>query len=329
MRATTDWRKFRKIAERPSAKFLRLPCWVRGYSSEMIRVAEKPGGRLCETTDIEDLAVVLRAQPDELDMLRKAVELLLERGTLEVRDGALYLPNFDEAQESSDAKRVRANRARRSNRPGRDRGVTNSSNSSNDCDSANEAAARDADSAVGETQGQDSAHADPKNAEKPERVTDSSNGSNSLKDQTRSEIPLQSPKGDPVASSSPPGPHRRPPRDPMPNRDMRKPADAAARWAFEHWRQSAGKRGAKPDPKRLGLLWDRYAERPDTWADDWPRVVAGALERAKALRSTPERGIRPERVIDISHMCHDAEIFERYRDWGRSSGPIDLEAEYS
>ena len=248
MRATTDWRKFRKIAERPSAKFLRLPCWVRGYSSEMIRAAEKPGGRLCETTDIEDLAVVLRAQPDEIEMLGKAVAMLLERGTLKVVDGALYLPNFDAAQESSDAKRVRANRARRSNKAAQDGASSNSSNSSNENADANRDARDATDPASGAAAGSGGPKRTPKNTEKSERVTPCSNSSNPLKDQTRSEIPPTVPPGDSVASSAPPEPPRRPPRDPMPNRDMRKPADLATRRAFEHWRTSVGKSGARPDP---------------------------------------------------------------------------------
>jgi hypothetical protein len=102
----TDWEQnFRKLQERPSMSFLRLPAWVRGYGDEMVRFAERPHGRICETTKLEDLAFVLRCHEDELVNLADAVSQLLVQGFLVEREGALVVTNFEKAQKSADALR--------------------------------------------------------------------------------------------------------------------------------------------------------------------------------------------------------------------------------
>lgn len=277
---------------------------TRGVRDYLVRLpGDDDGIILARSSDpVEDLIRVLNPTRDEEGQLRDSVGTLIDDGFLAVSDtGAVTIKNFAEAQTTRSvaaAKKARQRRAK-SAKPPRNTGSEKRGT-------------------AGDNRG-----------DKSGDTKGDSPGTVPVEEKRREEIPPTVPPGGSVASSSRPQAPRRPARDPMPDRDIRKPAELATRRAFEHWRQTVGKLGAKPDPKRLGLLWDRYAERPDTWADDWPRVVAGAVERAKALRVTPESGIRPERVIDISHICHDAEIFERYRDWGQGRGPIDLEAEYS
>lgn len=121
----TDWKYFRKIAERPSTRFLRLPAWVRGYASEMVRHASRPDGRLTTTDNPEDIGLVLYAHPEELPQVVEAVAKLVEHGFLEATPRGFFVANFKEAQESGDARRIReARSAKRS-------GCSNSSNSSN------------------------------------------------------------------------------------------------------------------------------------------------------------------------------------------------------
>lgn len=103
----TDWTYFRKIAERPSSKFMRLKGWVRGYASEMVRFAGRPNGLLCDSSDVLDVARVIFVGDDEHEMLTSAIAQLLEVGFLEERENGLFIANFREAQESRDAKRKR------------------------------------------------------------------------------------------------------------------------------------------------------------------------------------------------------------------------------
>ena len=103
----TDWSHFRKIAERPSVKFLKLPLVARSICHEMTRIAEKPSGRVCDSCDPDDLAFALRAHDDEYELVHETLKALLANGTLEAREDGLYMPNFAAAQESDSAKRAR------------------------------------------------------------------------------------------------------------------------------------------------------------------------------------------------------------------------------
>lgn len=106
----TDWRHFRKLAERPSSRFRRLPLWVRGMADEMVRYATRPDGLVSDSPDKQDIADLLYAHPDEVDQVGEAVAALLGIGFLEVREGGLYIANFSEAQQSVDARRKRESR---------------------------------------------------------------------------------------------------------------------------------------------------------------------------------------------------------------------------
>lgn len=127
----TDWTYFRKIAERPSSKFMRLKGWVRGYASEMVRFAGRPHGLLCDSSDVLDVARVIFVGNDEHEMLASAIAQLLEVGFLEERENGLFVANFREAQESKDAKRKRRNGAESPERRGR---IGKSGNARNDAE---------------------------------------------------------------------------------------------------------------------------------------------------------------------------------------------------
>lgn len=99
----TDWDHFRKIAEEPDVDFLDLPAWVRGYSSEMVRHASRPDGRLAR--DARLIGVLLRVKDDEREMLESAVRKLLEIGFLVEREGCLWIRNFKLSQQSKAAKK--------------------------------------------------------------------------------------------------------------------------------------------------------------------------------------------------------------------------------
>lgn len=99
----TDWDHFRKIAEEPDVDFLDLPAWVRGYSSEMVRHASRPDGRLAR--DARLIGVLLRVKDDEREMLETAVRKLLEIGFLVEREGCLWIRNFKLSQQSKAAKK--------------------------------------------------------------------------------------------------------------------------------------------------------------------------------------------------------------------------------
>lgn len=112
---TTDSpRHFRKLDERPRISLLRLPAWVRGYLDEILRFAERPTGKICDTADPSDVAFAIRAQPSELAMLVEAIGLLLAEGALIVLDGALHYADFGVEQKNYEAARKAAQRAKSS-----------------------------------------------------------------------------------------------------------------------------------------------------------------------------------------------------------------------
>lgn len=90
---------------------LRLPGWVRGYLDEMLRFAERPNGRVCETADVADVAFAIRAHDDEIEMLTRAVAMLLTEGALTSDAGGLWLADFAIDQKNYEAERKRAYRA--------------------------------------------------------------------------------------------------------------------------------------------------------------------------------------------------------------------------
>jgi hypothetical protein len=104
----TEWRApFRKLQERCSTSFLRLPAWVRGYSDEMIRFAERPYGRVCDTANPADVAFRIRAHESESEQVAEAVRLLTAQGFLSTEQDGLYITNFAKAQENYEATRKR------------------------------------------------------------------------------------------------------------------------------------------------------------------------------------------------------------------------------
>lgn len=109
----TDFDHFRKIAEEPDVEFLDLPAWVRGYSSEMVRHASRPDGRLAKNARL--VGVLLRAKPEEMSMLEDAVAQLLAIQFLIERDGQLLIRNFARGQQSLAAKRQAKYRGKTAN----------------------------------------------------------------------------------------------------------------------------------------------------------------------------------------------------------------------
>lgn len=103
---------FRKLLERPSTSWLRLPAWVRGYGDEMLRYAERPNGRVCDTTEPADVALRIFAHPDEIEDLTEAIARLMKQGFLIEQGGALWIDNFAKAQENYEAIRKRNYRSR-------------------------------------------------------------------------------------------------------------------------------------------------------------------------------------------------------------------------
>lgn len=109
----TDWDgNFKKLFERCSSSWLRLPAWVRGYGDELLRCADRRTGRVCDTTEAGDVALVIHAHPDEHEQLGKAIERLVGQGFLVVREGALFVDNIKPATESYEAVRKRNQRER-------------------------------------------------------------------------------------------------------------------------------------------------------------------------------------------------------------------------
>jgi len=67
---------------------------VRGYGDEMLRFAERPNGRVCDTPNGEDVALRLFAHPDEAADIAEAVQRLLAQGYLVLREDGLYIAEF-------------------------------------------------------------------------------------------------------------------------------------------------------------------------------------------------------------------------------------------
>lgn len=104
---------FRKLTERPRTSLLRLPGWVRGYLDEMLRIAERPSGRICDAaTALDDVAFAIRAHASESSMLAQAIEQLCAEGSLVVREGALWWADFPESQRNYEAARKAAQRSK-------------------------------------------------------------------------------------------------------------------------------------------------------------------------------------------------------------------------
>jgi hypothetical protein len=104
---------FRKLPERPSTSFLRLPAWVRGYADEILRVSERPSGRICSVDGaLDDIAFAIRAHASETEMLKQALEMLLKQGEIFIKDGALWYADFAVIQRNYEAARKAAQRLR-------------------------------------------------------------------------------------------------------------------------------------------------------------------------------------------------------------------------
>jgi hypothetical protein len=110
---TDAGKPFRKLPERPATSFLRLPAWVRGYADEIVRIAERPSGRICSADGaLDDIAFAIRAHASEVDQLKQAIEMLLKQGELVIRDGLLWYADFAVTQRNYEAARKAAQRQR-------------------------------------------------------------------------------------------------------------------------------------------------------------------------------------------------------------------------
>lgn len=105
-------RHFRKLDEHPRISLLRLPAWVRGYLDEILRFAERPTGKICDTVDPADVAFAIRAQPDEFEQLTRAIRMLITEGALTIEGGALHYADFGVEQRNYEAARKATQRAK-------------------------------------------------------------------------------------------------------------------------------------------------------------------------------------------------------------------------
>jgi hypothetical protein len=90
--------KHEQLDKHPKASWLRLPVWVRGYGDELLRHCDDTG-LICDSRDARDVALVVRAQPDEVDQLAEAIDRLLAQGFLALEVSGLTIANYKTIRE--------------------------------------------------------------------------------------------------------------------------------------------------------------------------------------------------------------------------------------
>jgi hypothetical protein len=128
----TDWsQNFKRLYERTSTSWRRLPAWVRGYGDELLRAANHFNGVICDSIDAEDIALLIFAHPGEVDNLRNAINQLVEQGFLTVVNGSLVVTNL---QDGNEYKRLRdAERQKNRRETAADNRPTQSPANGSDC----------------------------------------------------------------------------------------------------------------------------------------------------------------------------------------------------
>jgi hypothetical protein len=111
-----DWGDFRKLFEKPSPAFERLPYASRCMAADIIRRCDRlgriiPGDNLDDQL-IDDLAFHVRAHPGEEQFIRECVSVLLADRYFVFDDGYLTIRNFVDAQRTASAERMALKRAR-------------------------------------------------------------------------------------------------------------------------------------------------------------------------------------------------------------------------
>jgi len=90
--------RFEQLDKDPTVSWLRLPVWVRGYGDELLRHADTDGS-VCATDSPADVAIVLRAHPDEIDRLAEAMAQLAAQGFLLVSADGVFITNYRSLRE--------------------------------------------------------------------------------------------------------------------------------------------------------------------------------------------------------------------------------------
>lgn len=92
-RSVTLVTQWEQLDKHPKASWLRLPAWVRGYGDEILRHCNTDG-LVIDTDDPADIALVIRAHPDEVTRLGEAVEKLVSQGFLSRTEAGLFVTNY-------------------------------------------------------------------------------------------------------------------------------------------------------------------------------------------------------------------------------------------
>lgn len=111
-----DWGDFRKLFEKPSPAFERLPYAARCMAADLLRRCDRlgriiPGDEFNDEL-VGDLMFHVRAHASEEPFLRASVGVLLTDRYLVFEDGHLTIRNFVEAQRTASAERMAQKRAR-------------------------------------------------------------------------------------------------------------------------------------------------------------------------------------------------------------------------
>lgn len=112
-----DWGDFRKLFTQLPPAFERLPFTVRSLAAELGRRCDRKGriipwsyARDEHPSLVGDLMFHVRAHESDRNFLETGVEVLLADGFLSMSGGWLTIRNFEKAQESESAKRMRKTR---------------------------------------------------------------------------------------------------------------------------------------------------------------------------------------------------------------------------
>lgn len=114
-----DWGDYRKLFTQLPPAFERLPFAARSLAAELGRRCDRKGriipvdGDGCDgcASHVDDLMFHVRAHASDRDFVESGLRVLLDDTFLVVANGWLTIRNFEEAQESDSAKRMRAKRA--------------------------------------------------------------------------------------------------------------------------------------------------------------------------------------------------------------------------
>jgi hypothetical protein len=114
-----DWGDYRKLFTQLPPAFERLPFAARSLAAELGRRCDRKGriipvdGDGCDgcASHVDDLMFHVRAHPGDRSFVESGLRVLLDDTFLVVANGWLTIRNFEEAQESDSAKRMRAKRA--------------------------------------------------------------------------------------------------------------------------------------------------------------------------------------------------------------------------